>query len=171
MPNLLVKLIEHNNWANLQIIGACSVLTNEQLESTPLPTSSWSIRHTLVHLIESQGGYVSLLTSPLERKQAIPLTNSFAELRRSAEESGQALLTLVRDETDEYFATRIRTSDGYFVDLWVVVVQAINHATEHRRQVCRMLRIVGVSPPRLDGWTFGEVVDAVVPIPTETDTA
>ena len=164
MPDLLVKLIEHNNWANLQIIGACSVLTDEQLEAVPLPTSSWSVRHTLFHLVESQGGYVSLLTSPLERKQAIPLTVSFAELRRSAERSGEALLTLVRDETGEYFATRVRTTDGYFIDLWVVVVQAVNHAAEHRRQVCRMLRIMGVQPPRLDGWAFGEVAGAVLPI-------
>ena len=84
MPDLLVKLIEHNNWANLQIIEACSILTDEQLSAAPLPTSSWSVRHTLVHLVESQGGYVSLLTSP-KRKQALPLTVSFTELQRSAE--------------------------------------------------------------------------------------
>ncbi len=166
MPDILAKLIEHSNWANFQIIEACSTLSEEQLNAVPLPTSSWSIRHTLFHLVESQGGYVSLLTSSPERKQAIPLTASFTELRRAAEKSGEALLTLAHSETGEYFAARIQTADGYFIDLWVVVVQAINHATEHRRQVCRMLRILDVTPPRLDGWAFGEATDAVLPIRT-----
>ena len=62
MADILVKLLEHNNWANLQMIEACSTLTGEQLDATPLPTSAWSIRHTLHHLVESQQGYVSLLT-------------------------------------------------------------------------------------------------------------
>ena len=56
MPDILAKLIEHNNWANFQIIETCSALSEEQLDTVPLPTSSWSIRHTLFHLVESQEG-------------------------------------------------------------------------------------------------------------------
>ncbi len=33
--NFLVKLFEHNHWANLQIIQACSVLSDEQLDANP----------------------------------------------------------------------------------------------------------------------------------------
>jgi uncharacterized damage-inducible protein DinB len=43
-----------------------------------------------------------------------------------------------------------------------VFVQAINHGAEHRRQVCGILRALGVEPPRLDGWAFGEATGAVV---------
>ena len=159
---ILVKLIEHNNWANLHIIEACSALTDDQLDATPLPTSEWSIRFTLSHLVEAQRGYLSLLTWSRERRQA-PL--SFAELRESVKASGEGLLTLIGDEARQDFRTRIQTSDGYLVEPWVVVVQTINHATEHRRQLCRMLRILGVTPPNLDGWSFGEFTDAVVPNP------
>jgi uncharacterized damage-inducible protein DinB len=31
--NVLTKLFEHNNWANLQIIQVCSTLSNEQLDA------------------------------------------------------------------------------------------------------------------------------------------
>lgn len=159
---LLVKLLEHNNWANLQIIEACSTLTDEQLDAAPLPTSTWSIRHTLRHLVKSQEGYVSLLTLQPRQEQAGPLP--FAELRSVAQRSGESLLTLIHNKTDEYFGTRIQTTDGYLIELWVVMVQTLNHATDHRRQISRMLRILDVAPPDLDGWTFGEVTDAVIPI-------
>lgn len=34
--SFLVKLFEHNNWANLQIIQACYALTDEQRSAEPL---------------------------------------------------------------------------------------------------------------------------------------
>ena len=33
--NILGRLFEHNNWANLQIIQACSALSDEQLDAEP----------------------------------------------------------------------------------------------------------------------------------------
>ena len=162
--NTLAKLFEHNNWANLQIIDACYALTDEQLDATSQSTSEWSIRHALSHLVESQQGYLSLLTLPPEARQNASL--SFAELRESANISGEGLLALARDETKQHFETPLRTTDGYLVEPWVVMVQAVNHATDHRRQISRMLRALGVTPPNLDGWAFGEVADALVPIST-----
>lgn len=35
---------------------------------------------------------------------------------------------------------------------WVIIVQAINPATEHREQIKSMLSTLGVTPPRIDGW-------------------
>ena len=47
---------------------------------------------------------------------------------------------------------------------WVVMVQAINHATEHREQIKSMLSALGVTPPDIDGWSYAEVTKALVPI-------
>lgn len=33
--HLFVRLLEHNNWANHQIIRACLALTDEQLDAGP----------------------------------------------------------------------------------------------------------------------------------------
>ena len=56
--NFLVKLFEHNNWANLQIIQACSTLSDEQLDAEPQTATMGSIRLTLIHLVASQRGYL-----------------------------------------------------------------------------------------------------------------
>ena len=50
---------------------------------------------------------------------------------------------------------------------WVILVQAINHATEHREQINSMLSALGITPPDLDGWSYGEAIQALVPVTTE----
>ncbi|HBY94751.1 MAG: DinB family protein [Ardenticatenaceae bacterium] len=162
--NILVKLFEHNNWANSQIIQACSVLSDEQLDAEPQSATRGSIRQTLLHLVASQQGYLSLLTLPIEaRRNASP---AFDELQQSASTSGEGLLALARDESSNPLKTRLQTTEGYFVEPWVVMVQVINHATEHREQISSMLTALGVTPPDLDGWTYGEVTHALIPIAT-----
>jgi uncharacterized damage-inducible protein DinB len=159
VTNAFQKLFEHNDWANLAVLASCASLTGEQLDSTPLSDSPWSLRKALTHLVQSQRGYVSLLTLPPEARSTDPLP--FDELREVAEASGAALAELARDEASLARRDRLRTTDGYLVEPWVVMVQAINHATQHRRQVCGMLRALGITPPRLDGWAFGESVGAL----------
>ena len=56
--NFLVKLFEHNRWANLQIIQACSALSDEQLDAEPQSVTKGTIRRTLVHLVSSQQSYL-----------------------------------------------------------------------------------------------------------------
>lgn len=160
--NILVKLFEHNNWANAQIIQACSALSDEQLDAEPQSATKGSIRLTLTHLVKSQQGYLSLLTLPVEaRQKAAP---RFTELQESARISGEGLLSLARDEANGRLKTRLQTTDGYFVEPWVVMVQAINHATEHREQIKSMLSALGVTPPDIDGWDYGEATKALIPI-------
>jgi uncharacterized damage-inducible protein DinB len=162
--NILVRLFEHNNWANDQIIQACSALSDEQLDAEPVSATKGSIRQTLLHLVAAQRGYLSLLTLPVEARLREPL--AFAELQESARSSGEGLLALARDESGERLKAQIRTTDGYLVDPWVVMVQVINHATEHREQINSMLSALGVTPPNLDGWTYGEVTNALIPVST-----
>ena len=59
--------------------------------------------------------------------------------------------------------TRLQTTDGYFVEPWVVLLQVINHAHEHREQIGSMLNAIGITPPDLDGWSYGEATNALVP--------
>ena len=162
--NFLVKLFEHNNWANLQMIQACSALSDEQLDAEPQSVTKGSIRRTLLHLVSAQQGYLSLLTLPVEARLDVPPT--FAELQESASTSGEGLLALARDESSRPLKTQLRTTDGYFVEPWVVMLQVINHATEHREQIKSMLSSLGVTPPVIDGWDYGEATNALIPIST-----
>jgi uncharacterized damage-inducible protein DinB len=127
--SFLEKLFEHNNWANLQIIQACSALSDEQLDAEPQSATKGSIRRTLLHLVSSQQGYLSLLIVPVEERHDILPT--FAGLKESARISGEGLLALARDEKKP-LKSQLQTMDGFYVESWVVMVQIINHATEHR---------------------------------------
>lgn len=159
--DFLVKLFEHNIWANEKIIEACYSLTDEQLDSEPQSATRGTIRRTLLHLVHSQQGYLLLLTLPADQR-----TNpapSFAELQESARKSGETLLALARGERPP-FNSRLITTDGFYTESWVVMLQVINHATEHREQIKSMLSALGVNPPNIDGWDYGEVNNALIPV-------
>jgi uncharacterized damage-inducible protein DinB len=162
--NFLEKLFDHNNWANRRIIEACSALSDEQLDAEPQSATKGTIRRTLTHLVSSQRGYLALLTLPVEARPNVPLT--FAELPESARISGERLLALAQDESGIFHRTQLQTTDGYFVEPWVIMVQIINHATEHREQIKSMLSALGVTPPDIDGWDYGETTQALIPIST-----
>ncbi len=159
--DILAKLYEHNNWTNRELIRACAALSDEQLDARPESEEQWSIRKNLVHLVECQRDYLNFFTpSPPAGGENAP---SFAELEESARSSGEGFLALVldEDETAESFKNPLKTSDNYRIEPWVVFVQALNHATEHRKQIVHLMRVLGVEPPKLDGWSFGEVTNAV----------
>lgn len=160
--NYLVKLFEHNHWANQQILRACSVLSDEQLDAQPLTTTKGTIRQTLVHLVQSQRGYLALLTLPVSERPT-PSTE-FALQQQHERESGEGFIALAKGDIKLLSSTHLQTKDGYFVEPWVVILQAINHATEHREQINSMLTALGIMPPNLDGWVYGEVTKALVPI-------
>ena len=160
--DFLVKLFEHNNWANQKIIEACSALSDEQLDAEPQSITKGSIRRTLVHLVSSQYSYLRTLTLPVEERRDA-LTVDFADLKESATQSGDGLLAVARGERKP-LTHPLQTRDGYYVEPWVVMVQIINHATEHREQIKNMLSALGVTPPDIDGWDYGEATNTLVPI-------
>ena len=160
----LAKLFEHNNWANDKIIEACMGLSDAQLDAEPTSATKGSIRGTLAHLVaRAQRGYLRLLTLPVEERRQPSPDLSFAELPASAKDSGEALLALVREEASLSTMGRREETEGWFVEPWVLVVQIINHATEHREQIKSMLTALGLTPPNIDGWDYGEVTDAYTP--------
>ena len=135
--NILVKLFEHNNWANLQILQACTALSDAQLDAEPDSTTRGSIRLTLRHLMEAQQGYWTQLAG-IEPRFDWQTPPGFAELQQAASITGEGLLTLARGESNQSLNTKYQR-DGYIIEPWVVMVQAINHATEHREQIKSML--------------------------------
>ena len=162
--NILTRLFEHNNWANLQIIQACSALSNEQLDAEPQTVMKGSIRSTLSHLINSQEDYLSQLMG-IEARFDWQTPPNFDELQQASSHTGEGLITLARNESSGSLKTKFQ-KDEYSIESWVVMVQAINHATEHREQIKSMLSSLGITPPRIDGWAYGEVTNALIQLST-----
>jgi uncharacterized damage-inducible protein DinB len=155
----LRRLLEYNTWANLRIIDACAALNDEQLDAEPNASTKGSIRVTLWHLMAAQQRYVWRATGqePTFNWQAPP---SFAELREAALISGEQLLAIAKDEPH---ATREWEFEGtkYSADPWVLTVQTIYHAGEHREQIKSMLSALEITPPEIDEWLFGESTGAL----------
>lgn len=160
--NTLEKIFQHNNWANSQIIRACYTLSDEQLDAIPDSATRGSIRETLMHLVGSQAWYLALLTEPVDQRART--RPAFDELEESARASGEGLIDLVRNMPLYPSEDRLQMANGYLVAPWVVMLQAINHATEHREQIKSMLSALGVTPPDIDGWIFGEATGDLIAI-------
>lgn len=151
--SLIGRIVEHNNWANQELIRACRALTDEQLDAQPFGEDAWSIRRTLVHVLGSQRHYVQLLTRPVaERVDGAP---GWEELEASAEASGAELRALALAEHPLTPRGTVRSRDGYEIEPWVVLVQAVHHGNDHRSQIGDAMRALGVEPPELAGWDYG----------------
>jgi uncharacterized damage-inducible protein DinB len=162
--SILEKLLEHNNWANNQIMKACATLSDAQLDSEPKSATQGSIRSTLFHLATSQRGYLRLLMLPVEeRRQRLP-EPAFEELQGILAASGDGLVALAHDEARLLHMERVQTTDGYLAEPWMVMVQIIDHGTEHREQIKSMITALGVTPPSIDGWDYAEAVGALTPV-------
>ena len=144
-----------------QIIRACSVLSEGQLDAEPQSVTKGTIRRTLLHLVHSQLGYLSLLTRSVDERPDVAPT--FAGLQESARISREGLLALVRGEQQPLNA-QLQTRDGFYTKAWVVMLQVINYPTEHREQIKSSSLVV--TPPNIDGWDYGEATNALIPMST-----
>ena len=157
--SVLVKLFEHNHWANLQILQTCAALSDEQLNAEPDSTTKGSIRATLQHMMESQQSYWTQVAGK-EPQFNWSTPPDFDTLKWAATLTGEGLLALAKNEASQL--GEAFQYDGYSIEPWVVMVQAINHATEHREQIKSMLTALGIQSPRIDGWMYGRITNALI---------
>ena len=157
MTAALVELYRHNLWANLRLLDACTGLGDEHLDASA-PGTYGRVRDTLVHLFAAEERYVALLSDqrperPLSERDPFP---GFEELRERARRSGEALIEIA-GQTPADRVLRGTWRDGpYAIKATVPLVQAINHATEHRAHVMTILTQRGVGLPDIDGWAYEE---------------
>lgn len=146
-------IFEQNTWANDKLIDACSGLTEEQLD-LEAPGTYGSVRSTLIHLVGAQARYVARLSGepPVDPDPAAGLP----DLRAIAASTGARLTELATSMNADELLERNFQGEKYEVEASVILVQVINHATEHRSHVRTVLSKHGIDTPELDGWTWGE---------------
>ena len=149
----LAAIYEHNAWANLLLIEACRELTPEQL-ATAVEGTYGELGDTLAHLVSGETFYVELLTDwgPPERWHRGDPFPGIESLLQRARETGPRLLAVAQSiDADEL----IERDPGELIPASVVLVQAVNHATEHRAHIATILTQLGIEPPAIDGWHHG----------------
>lgn len=158
---ILSDLFRHNRWANLTLLEACAKLNDDQL-SVRVPGTYGSTAATLMHLAGAERRYVQALRR--EERTAMPETFEGVEwLRAQLSSSGDDLTALA--DTIEAAEAFDREVDGapWRIENRVVLVQAINHATEHRAHIMTTLSTLEVEPIDIDGWAWGEATGAAGP--------
>jgi uncharacterized damage-inducible protein DinB len=157
MTTGLPDFYKYNLWANLRLLDACAYLSDAQLDAT-IPGTFGSVRETLMHLFSAEEGHARSLTgtSPTPRLADLTPFPDFDELRRRAKRSGEALIT-VAEQGD---LSQILHLDGgtYDAPVIVVLIQAVNHAIDHRSQIATLLSQQEIEPPELDGWSYHDAM-------------
>ncbi|HEY3107749.1 MAG TPA: DinB family protein [Chloroflexota bacterium] len=153
MAPILVKLFEHNHWANLRAVEACADLTDAQLDAT-VPGTAGSVRETLMHVAGAEQRYVMRLSGrqpTYAEREGWPGAET---LKQALDESGRALIALAeRADPDEVLEGEY-SGRPYRLSVATLYVQAINHATEHRSQIATILTQQGVDPPDFSAWAW-----------------
>ncbi len=157
MSQALAELYRHNLWANSRLLDACAGLTDEQLDAST-PGTYGSIRKTLVHIFLNEENYLALVTGepsdpPLTYQEGFP---GFDVLRQHARRSGEGLIQAASEIDPNRILHGDFRGEAYALPVTTPLIQAINHATEHRAQIATILSQQGIQPPVLDGWTYGE---------------
>lgn len=149
-------LFAHHTWANLKLLEFCEGLSEEQLEASAIGTRG-SIRRTLLHIVGAEIDYVHRVNgewppTPWPENQ-FP---GFALLKEGAQWSGDQLFRLAQttraDTQVEEHSDDFKTFVHY--PLASLLMQAINHATEHRTQVSTIITQLGLEPPDMAGWQY-----------------
>ena len=153
MATTLQELFRHNRWANERLLEACRDLTDEQ-RARSVDGTYGELGYTLVHIVRAESWYLYLLTGwePPERWEIPgpwPGTDVLVERSRF---TGDQLCEIV-DTLDPGAALDLQDKK---VPTSLVLVQAINHATEHRAHAATILTQLGIEPPPVDGWNWGE---------------
>jgi uncharacterized damage-inducible protein DinB len=157
MDAILTDFFEHNTWANLRLLDACAGLTEAQLGAA-VPGTFGQLGATLVHLVAAEESYAARLTEA-ERPDRSWTEGPFpgvAALRERARRCGEALVAAAAREKAGRILRGTWCGEPYALPASTILIQAINHATEHRAQVATILSQIGIEPPAMDGWTYGD---------------
>ena len=154
-PSLYHDGFAHHIWATERILDACAALSREQL-TTPVPGTYGPIIATLHHLVGTDAWYLTFFgdhPNPIDEDSRL----SIDALRTINAANGAAWMALLETELD---GERDIVEDGdgwtFHSPLGFRLAQAIQHGTDHRSQICTGLTSLGVEPPQIDVWAYGE---------------
>jgi len=147
----------HHVWATLRIIDSCTSLGREQL-TRPVPGTYGSILDTARHIVGSDAWYLFVLTEG-RAPQIDEDTMELDELRAVMERHGAEWPLVLREGPDPDAIVGVLRPDGTKSNApaGIRLAQALHHGTDHRSQICTGLTALGLEPPDIDVWAFGDL--------------
>ena len=145
----------HNVWATVRLIDVCATLSPEQL-ATDVPGTYGSIHRTLHHLVDSDSWYLSFFRDGVTVQMDDTLLE-LADLRATIEANGGAWLEVLAGAPDpDRQIEHLSRGTRYLAPAGLRLAQVVQHGTDHRSQVCTALTLLGVEPPDIAVWAYGE---------------
>ena len=156
----LNRTLEHLAWANTQMFTVLAALPVDALAYTS-PGSEWSVGAIAHHLATAAENYAQRLHGePRAEKRELPTTAADLQVLAAALVVADAKLRAGAQLPGDEIRTWISFSgEELSVPRWVLVNQAVHHATEHRAQIAGALAANGNSSLDLDAldvWTFND---------------
>jgi uncharacterized damage-inducible protein DinB len=145
----------HHIWATDRLIDTCEALSPDQL-TAPVPGTYGPIVDTLHHLVTTDRWLLSFFDAPPD-----PIADdarfTLPELRAENATNGAAWMALLGGDLDGE-QDIVEHGDGwdFHSPLGFRLAQAVHHGTDHRSQVCTGLTSLGIEPPEIDLWAYGE---------------
>jgi uncharacterized damage-inducible protein DinB len=158
---ILTEFFRHNFWANMALADFCLALPDNILE-TAIPGTYGEIRRTLAHMAGAEERHLSALTNgPERRNPTLEQTNpDLAAAREHLRQSSEGLIAFAERVEGDPTLTVTWHGETYEMPVSLFLVQAINHATDHRTQIKTALTQAGIEPPELDGWNWDDARQA-----------
>jgi len=155
----LQRIFRHNLWANRLTFDACRNLTDDQLRTSVLGTYG-QLGPTLAHIASGEAGYVWRFDQQPDRfswddDDPIPPVATLASV---LETSGARFIELAAATPDDAVVTYVVEGQERRWPAWVLFGQVIDHGREHRSHVATILTQLGIEPPDMDMWSYGQAV-------------
>jgi uncharacterized damage-inducible protein DinB len=155
MNKALLEAFRHNEWATKELLSFSRDLSEERLRS-PAAGTYGDIMATFNHLILAEAGYFRSLSGN-ETTWAVKGDESadLSELVARVEDLERLWERFLSEPVD---ADRIIILDAgtYEAHAGVIVAQVLNHGNVHREQICSILTGLGIEPPDIQAWAYGD---------------
>ena len=160
MNATLDRQLTHMAWANTEMFSVLAALPEAAYAYTS-PGSEWSVGAIAHHLATAAENYAQRLHGePRAEKRELPTTVADLQVLASALVVADAKLRAGAQLPGDEILTWISFSGAELsVPRWVLVNQAVHHATEHRAQIAGALAANGnttLDLDALDVWTYND---------------
>jgi uncharacterized damage-inducible protein DinB len=144
---LLPAFFAFSAWATREWLRHCASLGGPAMTATA-PGTYGPVRDTLAHVVDVDGSYLSWLTgAPATLLTGAVDPDELLRHAAHAEEGWRAYLESAPDHE-----RTVRAGAGGQVPAWLLTVQAVHHANEHRAHAGTALGASGLPVPEADAW-------------------
>jgi uncharacterized damage-inducible protein DinB len=160
LQKLMTNYADYNVWVNQQFVNWLSAKSDELLNQE-VPSSYSSIAKTLLHILETEEYWYSVIaeTAPFERKENVILSTK--EIFEGLLQSSAKLAKYIKSLSEEALSKEIKIENPWFqceLPLSEYLLQVVNHGTYHRGQIVTIGRNIGITDASNTDYNFYNVL-------------